>query len=310
MMQKYGIAVDEIAAVALSVEQQKGHISVLCAINNEVVAIISIADQIKKEAPMAVWALSRMGMRVVLLTGDNSKTATSTAKQVGIADVFSEVLPNQKQIKIHQLQELGERVAMVGDGVNDSPALASADVGIAIAAGSDVAIESAGIVLVRNDLIDVVGAIELSKKTTSRIRLNFLFAIIYNAIGIPIAAGVFRPWGFMLQPWMAAAAMALSSVSVVTSSLLLKTYRKPTFGSLHTAEYKRHAKALEAGNFEVRVHRGLDDTGVFRTSSRLSVISSKMGSILGSTSSIISGRKARQQLLDGGDGSDSDDLIV
>ncbi|KAL6726608.1 hypothetical protein Aduo_008563 [Ancylostoma duodenale] len=313
MMQRNTVPVDEVTSAALAVEQQRGHISVLCAINGEIAAIISIADQIKKEAPVAVWALCRMGMRVVLLTGDNAKTAASTAKQVGIADVFAEVLPNQKQIKIQQLQEVGERVAMVGDGVNDSPALASADVGIAIAAGSDVAIESAGIVLVRNDLIDVVGAIELSKKTTSRIRLNFLFAIIYNAIGIPVAAGVFRPFGFMLQPWMAAAAMALSSVSVVTSSLLLKTYRKPTYGSLYTTEYKKHARALEAGRFEVRVHRGLDDTGVFRASSRLSVISSKMGSILGSTSSIISGagsKRARQQLLDGGSGSDSDDLIV
>ncbi|WKX99389.1 hypothetical protein Q1695_014348 [Nippostrongylus brasiliensis] len=308
MMEKHGIVVDQITAAALSAEQQQGNISVICAINGETVAIISIADKVKREAPLAVWALRRMGMRVVLLTGDNAKTACSTAKKVGIADVFSEVLPNQKQTKIQQLQNAGEKVAMVGDGVNDSPALASADVGIAIAAGSDVAIESAGIVLVRNDLIDVVGAVELSKKTTRRIRLNFLFAIIYNAVGIPIAAGVFRPFGFALQPWMAAAAMALSSVSVVTSSLLLKTYRKPTYGSLYNSEYKRHEKALEAGRFEVRVHRGLDDTGVFRASSRLSIISSKMGSILGSTSSIISGAgNKRARLLDNGGSSESEE---
>ncbi|VDM60795.1 unnamed protein product [Angiostrongylus costaricensis] len=306
MMERYSIAVDKVISEVIANEQQKGHISVLCAINGrffyitkrnsgDVVSVISIADQVKKEASMAVWALTQMGMRVVLLTGDNSKTAASTAKQVGISDVFSEVLPNQKQTKIHQLQV----------------SLASADVGIAIAAGSDIAIESADIVLVRNDLIDVVAAIQLSKKTTRRIRLNFLFAVVYNVIGIPIAAGVFRPFGFMLQPWMAAAAMALSSVSVVTSSLLLKTYKKPTYGSLYCSEFKRHAKALEAGRFEVNVHRGLDDTGVFRASSRLSVISSKMGSLLGSTSSMISGSSNRRpRLLDGGENSDSDDHVL
>lgn len=310
MMTRHSISVDARTAEALADEQRKGHISVLCAVNGEVVAVISIADQVKKEASLAVWALRRMNMRVVLLTGDNAKTAESTAKQVGISEVFAEVLPNQKQAKIQQLQAAGERVAMVGDGVNDSPALASAEVGIAIAAGSDVAIESAGIVLVRNDLIDVVGAVKLSKKTTQRIRLNFLFAIFYNAIGIPIAAGVFRPFGFMLQPWMAAAAMALSSVSVVTSSLLLRTFRKPTYGTLYNNEFKKHAKFLESGQFLVSVHRGLDDAGVYRASSRLSVISSKMGSLLGSTSSIISGNGRRsnkkEQLL----GSDTEDLIV
>ncbi|VDO94408.1 unnamed protein product [Heligmosomoides polygyrus] len=230
----------------------------------ETVAIISIADKVKREASLAVWALRRMGMRVVLLTGDNAKTACSTAKQVGIADVFSEVLPNQKQTKIQQLQSAGEKVAMVGDGVNDSPALASADVGIAIAAGSDVAIESAGIVLVRNDLIDVVAAIQLSKKTTRRIRLNFLFAIIYNAVGIPIAAG-------------------RASFQLLRSEFCgVEQQKKPTYGSLYTNEFKRHAKALESGRFEVRVHRGLDDTGVFRASSRLSMISSNQKTQAGS----------------------------
>ncbi|CAD6197415.1 unnamed protein product [Caenorhabditis auriculariae] len=233
MMNRLGVNVNEKVKETLLNEQRKGHISVICAVNGGVVAVITIADQVKKEASLAVWTLEKMGLRVVLLTGDNSKTAESTAEQVGIGEVFAEVLPNQKQEKIKQLQSAGEKVAMVGDGVNDSPALAQADVGIAISAGSDVAIESAGIVLVMNNLLDVVGAIQLSKKTTRRIRLNFLFAIIYNAIGIPFAAGVFRPFGLSLQPWMAAAAMALSSVSVVSSSLLLRNFRKPRYHTLY-----------------------------------------------------------------------------
>ncbi|PAV89314.1 hypothetical protein WR25_05726 isoform D [Diploscapter pachys] len=302
MMAKLSIEIDDKTRMQMHEEQLNGRIAVLCAINREIVCVICIADQVKKEAAMAVWALREMGMRIVLLTGDNAKTAESTAKWVGIDEVFAEVLPNQKQEKIKQLQNAGEKVAMVGDGVNDSPALASADVGIAIAAGSDVAIESAGIVLVRNDLIDVVAAIKLSKATTRRIRYNFLFAIIYNVLGIPIAAGIFRPIGLVLQPWMAAAAMAMSSVSVVTSSLLLRRFKKPTFGTLYCARFKEYEAMLSRGEFRVSVHRGLDDSGVFRsrTSSRLSALSSKLDSLLGSTSSIASGfgQKRKYALLE------------
>ncbi|VDO55198.1 unnamed protein product [Onchocerca flexuosa] len=148
-MVKNAVPVDEYVGDLIKKQQAAGYISVMCAINGYLAAVISIADVVKNESALAVWALQRMNIRVILLTGDNAHTAEATAKQVGIREVFAEVLPNQKRIKIEQLQEMKERVAMVGDGINDSPALASADVGIAIAAGSDVAIESAGIVLVK-----------------------------------------------------------------------------------------------------------------------------------------------------------------
>ncbi|XP_057451403.1 copper-transporting ATPase HMA4-like [Lotus japonicus] len=201
---------------------------VLVSINGKIAGAFSVTDPVKPEAKRVISYLHSMGISSIIVTGDNRATATAIAKEVGIDKVFAETDPLGKADRVKDLQGKGMIVAMVGDGINDSPALVAADVGMAIGAGTDVAIEAADIVLVKSSLADVITAIDLSRKTMSRIRLNYIWALGYNILGMPIAAGVLYPFtGIRLPPWLAGACMAASSLSVVSSSLLLQFYKKP-----------------------------------------------------------------------------------
>lgn len=228
LMQASNVAIGHEVQDYLSENEQMARSCVLVAIDGKIAGAFAVTDPVKPEAGRVISFLHSMGISSIMVTGDNWATAKAISKQVGIQEVFAETDPVGKADRIKDLQMKGMTVAMVGDGINDSPALVAADVGMAIGAGTDVAIEAADIVLIKSNLEDVITAIHLSRKTMSRIRLNYVWALGYNVLGLPIAAGILYPFtGIRLPPWLAGACMAASSLSVVCSSLLLQSYKKP-----------------------------------------------------------------------------------
>ncbi|HNX60423.1 MAG TPA: HAD-IC family P-type ATPase, partial [Spirochaetota bacterium] len=199
--------------------ESRGRVAVIIAENGVFAGVISLSDSLKETSVEAVRTLRAAGIETYMITGDNRVTADAVAKEAGISNVFAEVLPADKARYVEELQKKGHVVAMVGDGINDAPALAKADIGISIGSGSDIAIETSSVALVKGDLRDIAKAVRLSRKTMSKIRQNLFWAFFYNAVGIPFAAAGF------LNPVIAGAAMALSSVSVVTNSLSLRRFR-------------------------------------------------------------------------------------
>lgn len=219
------IAMDVKVEKSLSNLENKGKTAIIVGKDYKIIGIIAVADTIKKTTEVAVRELNNMGLETVMITGDNSKTAQAVAQQIGIKKVLSEVLPYEKSQEVSKIQSEGRKVAFVGDGINDAPALAQADVGIAIGSGTDVAIESGEIVLINNEPMDAAASIQLSRKVMGRIKLNIFWAFAYNIILIPVAAGLLYPsFGITFRPEYAGLAMALSSVTVVSLSLLLKGY--------------------------------------------------------------------------------------
>ena len=225
LLEQEGISAAALTNQAEALSAQ-GKTPLFFAVSGELLGILAVADTPKPTSTAAVQAFRELGLEVVMLTGDNHRTAQAVARELGVDHVLSEVLPQDKEQAVAQLQQQGKRVAMIGDGINDAPALARADVGIAIGAGTDVAIESADIVLMKSDLLDAAAAVELSRATIRNIKGNLFWAFFYNAIGIPLAAGVFFPiLGWQLSPMFGAAAMSLSSVCVVSNALRLRLFK-------------------------------------------------------------------------------------
>jgi len=224
LMEKNSIDIGQLEEKMKALEED-GKTAMLVAVDGEAAGLIAVADTLMEYSVEAVRTLQKMGLEVVMITGDNERTAKAIARQVGVNRVLAEVLPEDKASEIKRLQDEGKVVAMVGDGINDAPALAQADIGIAVGSGTDVAMETGDIVLVKNDLRDVVISIQLSRATMSKIKQGLFWAFAYNTVLIPVAAGVLYPFNILLDPIFAAAAMAFSSVSVVTNASLLKRFK-------------------------------------------------------------------------------------
>jgi Cu+-exporting ATPase len=222
MMKRVG-AFDAELAEAAEAYRSEGQTVMFVSLDGDAAGLIGVADPIKATTPDAIKALHAEGLKVVMLTGDSAGTANAVARQIGIDVVHADVSPEDKNRIIRELQAAGEIVAMAGDGINDAPALAQADVGLAMGTGTDVAMESAGVTLVKGDIMGIAKARHLSRATMGNIRQNLFFAFIYNALGVPVAAGILFPFfGILLSPMIAAAAMSLSSVSVIMNALRLR----------------------------------------------------------------------------------------
>jgi len=224
LLAQAGVRADSAEEAVVRLEEE-GKTAMLLAVDGRLAGVVAVADTLKDHSKAAVSALQGMGIEVVMLTGDNRRTAAAIARQAGVGSVISEVLPGQKAEKIKELQAQGKIVAMVGDGINDAPALAQSDVGIALGSGTDVAMEAGGIVLIKDDLRDVVASIQLSRRTVKKIRQNLFWAFAYNTALIPVAAGILAFAGVLLDPILAGAAMGFSSVSVVMNSMTLRRFR-------------------------------------------------------------------------------------
>jgi Cu+-exporting ATPase len=221
-MEELKVELGDLASRAESLRAD-GQTVMFVAVDRRVAGLLGVADPVKEGTPEAIRALHEEGLRIVMVTGDSETTARAVARPLGIDEVLAEVLPDQKVEVVRRLQSEGHRVAVAGDGINDAPALAQADVGIAMGTGTDIAIESAGVTLVKGDLRGIVRARRLSRRTMRNIEQNLFFAFVYNALGVPIAAGVLYPFtGLLLSPMIAAAAMSMSSVSVIANALRLR----------------------------------------------------------------------------------------